>query len=236
MSSQPDPSGLHDADFETIEAAVNETVRGRWFLAEYARRNRVADTERVLEGIARVEQAVRAQSVLPGFDAERFQLAAEDIARKLIEISQQMRASRQADEICASLEAQALRVASLVEDATAPAAPAPPLQITRDPEPLRLEAPAEDIDEAERRLIEQRMIEPKPFLDPGALDDEEPAPFVAPLPPQPDLNQQIGRLSERLVSMRRFETGTASRPDPDPSPTLSDVDALPLVDRWRYFG
>lgn len=41
-------------DYEAIQAAVMETARGRWFLAEYARRNRNADTERVLEAIERV--------------------------------------------------------------------------------------------------------------------------------------------------------------------------------------
>jgi hypothetical protein len=43
------------ADFEEIEAAVMETARGRWFLAEYARRHRAADTAAVLEALARLE-------------------------------------------------------------------------------------------------------------------------------------------------------------------------------------
>ena len=32
--------------------------RGRWFLAEYARRNRTAETEMLLEAIAKLETAV----------------------------------------------------------------------------------------------------------------------------------------------------------------------------------
>ena len=35
------PEGISEGDYEAIEAAVVETVRGRWFLAEYARRSRV---------------------------------------------------------------------------------------------------------------------------------------------------------------------------------------------------
>ncbi|HEY0293198.1 MAG TPA: hypothetical protein VGC51_12860 [Hansschlegelia sp.] len=31
-------------DYEAIADAVMETARGRWFLAEYARRNRAAET------------------------------------------------------------------------------------------------------------------------------------------------------------------------------------------------
>jgi hypothetical protein len=51
------PPGLNEADFEVIEAAVMETARGRWFLAEYARRCRAQDTDRILSAIARLEHA-----------------------------------------------------------------------------------------------------------------------------------------------------------------------------------
>lgn len=46
---------LGDLDFDTIEAAVMETARGRWFLKEYARRNRNADTLAVLEALYRLK-------------------------------------------------------------------------------------------------------------------------------------------------------------------------------------
>jgi chemotaxis protein CheZ len=42
------------ADYDAIFAAVMETERGRWFLAEYARRNRHADTAEVLAALERV--------------------------------------------------------------------------------------------------------------------------------------------------------------------------------------
>jgi hypothetical protein len=48
-----------DADYDAIEAAVMETARGRWFLGEYARRNRNADTEAVLAQLRRLEETVR---------------------------------------------------------------------------------------------------------------------------------------------------------------------------------
>ncbi len=47
-----------ETDFDAIEAAVMETARGRWFLAEYALRNRNADTRMLLEAIGRLERAV----------------------------------------------------------------------------------------------------------------------------------------------------------------------------------
>lgn len=51
-----------DADFEQIEAAVMETARGRWFLAEFARRHRSADTVAVLAGLSKLEAVVRRAS------------------------------------------------------------------------------------------------------------------------------------------------------------------------------
>jgi chemotaxis regulatin CheY-phosphate phosphatase CheZ len=54
--SDPPPGAV---DYETIEAAVMETSRGRWFLAEYARRNRHAETEGLLEAMARIENVVQ---------------------------------------------------------------------------------------------------------------------------------------------------------------------------------
>ncbi len=47
-----------ERDFDAIEAAVMQTERGRWFLAEYGRRNRVADTQLLLSAISRLGEAV----------------------------------------------------------------------------------------------------------------------------------------------------------------------------------
>ncbi|MEQ9143819.1 MAG: protein phosphatase CheZ [Parvibaculaceae bacterium] len=41
-------------EFETILAAVRETDRGRWFLDEFARRNRTADTNELLAAIEKL--------------------------------------------------------------------------------------------------------------------------------------------------------------------------------------
>ena len=37
--------------YEALESAVMESARGRWFLAEYAKRNRAADTTMLLEAL-----------------------------------------------------------------------------------------------------------------------------------------------------------------------------------------
>jgi hypothetical protein len=50
-SAPPSPG---EADYEAICAAVLATERGRWFLSEYARRNRQADTAELLAAIERI--------------------------------------------------------------------------------------------------------------------------------------------------------------------------------------
>ncbi|WP_162916622.1 protein phosphatase CheZ [Cohaesibacter haloalkalitolerans] len=52
------PSPLRQEDYLAIEAAVMETARGRWFLAEYARRNRNADTDTLLSAIDKLEKSI----------------------------------------------------------------------------------------------------------------------------------------------------------------------------------
>lgn len=51
-------SPLTDEEYDAIEQAVMETVRGRWFLAEHARRNRHAESALILAVLKRIERAV----------------------------------------------------------------------------------------------------------------------------------------------------------------------------------
>jgi hypothetical protein len=57
LSTVPPPATA-DTDYDAICAAVTATARGRWFLDEYAKRNRHSDTTQVLTAIARMEAAV----------------------------------------------------------------------------------------------------------------------------------------------------------------------------------
>jgi hypothetical protein len=50
-----------EQDYEAISEAFMETSRGRWFLGEYAKRNRNADTRMVLDAVARIEESLAAQ-------------------------------------------------------------------------------------------------------------------------------------------------------------------------------
>lgn len=55
--AQPGPG---QSEYDAIEAAVMETVRGRWFLKEYARRNRSADTLVILQALDRLREILEA--------------------------------------------------------------------------------------------------------------------------------------------------------------------------------
>ncbi len=63
ISARPNVPG--EADYEAIREAFMETARGRWFLNEYAKRNRHTDTGMVLEAVARIEASLKAQKQAP---------------------------------------------------------------------------------------------------------------------------------------------------------------------------
>jgi hypothetical protein len=54
-----------EEDYDAISQAFMETSRGRWFLGEYAKRNRNADTRMVLDAVARIEETLAAQKQPP---------------------------------------------------------------------------------------------------------------------------------------------------------------------------
>jgi hypothetical protein len=63
MSAQSE--GYRNESFESLEAAVLETQRGRWFLEEYARRQRSAETLAILEILKKLENSISSTSFLP---------------------------------------------------------------------------------------------------------------------------------------------------------------------------
>jgi chemotaxis protein CheZ len=89
MSNLPVPMPLSEADYDMIESAVLETTRGRWFLAEYARRNRHADTTMLLGAIERLEASLRGEPTPQLVDRLRFDLVdmANSIVRTKAEIA-----------------------------------------------------------------------------------------------------------------------------------------------------
>ncbi|WP_295844906.1 hypothetical protein [Tardiphaga sp.] len=63
IAARPNVPG--EADYDAIREAFMETARGRWFLNEYAKRNRHTDTGMVLEAVTRLEASLAAQKQPP---------------------------------------------------------------------------------------------------------------------------------------------------------------------------
>jgi chemotaxis protein CheZ len=89
MPQPPAKQLLSETDFEAIAEAVQETERGRWFLDEYARRNRHADTRQVLEAIERLQHSLSARTESTHEDSIRLTISdmSDAIARTKAEIA-----------------------------------------------------------------------------------------------------------------------------------------------------
>jgi hypothetical protein len=73
LSTMP-PALPADADYDALCEALMASARGRWFLEEYAKRNRNADTGLVLDAIARVEAVVRTEQAHQASQGMRIEL------------------------------------------------------------------------------------------------------------------------------------------------------------------
>lgn len=91
----------NEQDYDAIREAFMETARGRWFLGEYARRNRNADTRMVLDAVAKIEETLAAQ---------RQPVVEDRLPEALVEIR---RAIREAETIAIAAFDQAAIEASL---------------------------------------------------------------------------------------------------------------------------
>jgi len=81
MPTHPSQQLLSEEDYDAISAAVMETARGRWFLAEYARRNRSSDTDQVLKAIERLETSMEGRT--SGGVEDRIRLDIVDMANAI---------------------------------------------------------------------------------------------------------------------------------------------------------
>lgn len=90
MTDSTSLTPLRQEDYEAIEAAVMETARGRWFLAEYAKRHRSADTGMLLDAIQKLEKNLKREQVTPNIDRIKLDIAdmASAIERTKEEIAQ----------------------------------------------------------------------------------------------------------------------------------------------------
>jgi hypothetical protein len=128
----PPPAGLTPDDYDRIEDAVMETARGRWFLAEFARRVRAGDTQKILQAIERLERASAPAQFAVAQDH------AKGIGERLMDIAFQLRARRVEEAVCRAVEREASAAYALAGEERGPAFARefePP-----KPEPLTIEA------------------------------------------------------------------------------------------------
>jgi hypothetical protein len=122
MPAVPPPEGMSEHDYGAIEAAVMETVRGRWFLAEYAQRIRASEVRQMLDAVARLERAVLSQPVeiLPPPSASlQMRLMSQrldEIAKRLQLMAGDFRAENLDPRFSARLEGEARAIQALFLD------------------------------------------------------------------------------------------------------------------------
>jgi hypothetical protein len=75
------PPSATEGDYDAICATVMESTRGRWFLQEYAKRNRHADTTQVLGAIERIESVIRGERGRDAYQSFRAELV--DMAKAI---------------------------------------------------------------------------------------------------------------------------------------------------------
>ncbi len=136
MAATPPPEGMTEEDYDAIHAAVVETVRGRWFLTEYARRNRVEEVQDMLAAIGRLETVVMSQRALPPPEAASPHLRlltqrADEIVIRLTDIIEELRESSADAYLCDDLETQARAIAGLQKAPAGEPTPAPAATATR---------------------------------------------------------------------------------------------------------
>jgi hypothetical protein len=88
--SRISPAPAAQTDYDAICAALMHTERGRWFLDEYAKRNRSADTKLLLTAIERIEAVVgaeRKKQAQQGFRTDLLEMA-QAITRTRAEVAE----------------------------------------------------------------------------------------------------------------------------------------------------
>jgi len=131
VQSPPAPQDFDAThDFEAIEAAVMETARGRWFLAEYARRMRAAETAKLLEAVTRIERTLLAsgqeqlatqqptlqqQEQPAALAGPEINAAVAAVQERLSEIAWNLRERGFDERACTQIEAQSRALRNLME-------------------------------------------------------------------------------------------------------------------------
>lgn len=190
MSLKP-PPGLTEDDFDSIEDAVMETARGRWFLREFSRRARAADTGRLLEALSRIEQVISGQTALPGgYAPEHHAQALDQRQVRFSEIAWTLRERGYDGSICTLIENEARALGQLAQTMRGDASKVE-----------RSVTPAVSGPDLTRAPVVHPVPSPPALAAPVALIEAMPTAHFA--PPQPAHNTRDRRL-EALADIDRL--------------------------------
>jgi len=205
-SSPSDVAPLSEADYAAIHDVFMETARGRWFLAEFARRNRNADTRMVLDAVARIERSLAAPKDAPAANlADAFAAVREIVADARRQARALLQRMQPAEQFAAAYRnVRAVReVAWTLRECGSDARVCDQLDaqanaIDRNLDQLAAHSPDDTIDRVFDDLI-RRLNE---LADNAPPPSSEPIPLSEPMPTQPhaDFSETRVNLDEHPAS------------------------------------
>jgi len=205
MSTPPAPfKPFSESEFAAIESAMLETPRGRTFLAEYARRNRQADTALILAAIDRLQGALVGAQMAQSVD--RLEPDLVDLAER--------------HDAAAPPQAHDTLASPVAPELPAPAAPKVEMPTPSKPSPAQ----------AEPLSVESPVPPPPVRVQLPSPPQEQPtAAATAAEPPRPG-----GEIAVPAVPRPAADAATASAPamtapPPRASPRPGDEIALPAA-------
>jgi hypothetical protein len=175
-------TGLTPGDYDAIEQAVMETARGRSFLMEFARRQRIGETLRLAVVADRLEALLDSHAPAAPPPEPKQHATVEAVVERLSDIVWSMRERGVGDPFCADLERQieairTLRVELHMQQAPeispAPRVEAPSVAVAAPAPIVAAPAPPRSTPAA---VVAIRPA-PPPVAPPAAIR-ERPAPFA----------------------------------------------------------
>ena len=231
------PAALPDeADFDAIHLAVRTSVRGRWFLEEYAKRNRNADTGQLVSAIERIEAVIRGDIAQQAQQSMRIELLemARAIAQTRAEVAEtpprQLHAEPGQDadvvtaaarlrEIAAAMRGRGIEpsTSDKIEALASSILSAAPLH---DPDNSRAQKLGEVLQYLEHRI--DRLLD---VADSATTDAQEAAQTEVPVA-QPQ-EAAAAELDAPAPASEAFEPAA-----PEPAPEAFEAAALEIVALW----
>lgn len=189
-------SAYTQKDFEVIEAAVLESPRGRWFLAEFTRRNRAADTLMLLEAIRKLERGVAGHSA---------HQVSDELAAELQSLSDAIGSTLAGD-----AEVTEDDVRDVIEQLSGVKRQIDGLLADRSGDNVELTAENLKFFRADEDLFEARLAPSTPLAAVG--EDEARAGPARTQPAQPEASAAKGDPKDRIVFIHRAASSQSSIP------------------------